>query len=59
MWHDHHGMPDKLWAELQTVFTPEEVIELGMAVANYKGMGQFFAMLGVPAPEIRPPGGQS
>jgi len=51
MWHDHNAMPDDLWAELMTVFTPEEFIELGMAVANYKGMGQLMAMLGVPAPE--------
>jgi alkylhydroperoxidase family enzyme len=52
MWHDHHGMPDDLWDELMRVFTPEEFVELGMAVANYKGMGQFVAMLGLPEPEF-------
>ena len=51
MWHDHNAMPDDLWAELMKVFTPEEFIELGMAVANYKGMGPVMARLGVPAPE--------
>jgi alkylhydroperoxidase family enzyme len=51
MWHDHHALPDDLWAELMRVFSPEEFVELGMAVANYKGMGQLFAMLGIPAPE--------
>jgi alkylhydroperoxidase family enzyme len=51
MWHDHNAMPEDLWSELMRVFTPEEFMELGMAVANYKGMGQLFAMLGIPAPE--------
>jgi alkylhydroperoxidase family enzyme len=51
MWHDHNAMPDELWAELMRLFTPEEFVELGMAVANYKGMGQLMAMLGVPAPQ--------
>ncbi len=50
MWKDHHNMTDDLFAEVMRVFNPEEIIELGMAVANYKGMGQMMAMLGLPAP---------
>ena len=48
MWHDHHDIPDELWTELMGVFTHEEFVEVGMAVANYIGMGQFIAMLGLP-----------
>jgi alkylhydroperoxidase family enzyme len=48
MWHDHHGVNDALWSELKDVFTHEEIVELGMSVANYIGMGQFIAMLGLP-----------
>lgn len=48
MWRDHHGLTDALWSELMSVFTYEEFVELGMSVANYIGMGQLIAMLGLP-----------
>ena len=49
-WHDHNAFDDELWAEITSQFTPEELIELAMSVAQYVGMGKVIAMLGIPNP---------
>jgi alkylhydroperoxidase family enzyme len=49
-WHDHHAIDDELWAQVTAAFTPEELIELGMSLAQYVGMGKLIAALGIPNP---------
>jgi alkylhydroperoxidase family enzyme len=52
-WHDHHGVDDAMWAELRGVFSPSELVELGMSVGQAIAMGKLVAMLGLPNPDFR------
>jgi alkylhydroperoxidase family enzyme len=52
-WDDHHGVDDELWSQLTEVFSPSEVVELGMSVGQAIAMGKLVAMLGVPNPDFR------
>jgi alkylhydroperoxidase family enzyme len=52
-WHDHHAIDDELWAKLNDVFEPSELIELALSVAQNMAMGKVIAMLGVPNPDFR------
>lgn len=53
MWHDHRQMtPEKLRSMLDH-FEPGEVVELGVMIAQFIGMGQLFAALGIPNPAPR------
>ncbi|MBI3328546.1 MAG: carboxymuconolactone decarboxylase family protein [Nitrospinae bacterium] len=44
---DHHKVDDALFAELKRHFTEAEIVELGVSVALYLGLGRFTAVLGV------------
>jgi len=44
---DHHKVDDALFAELKRHFTEAEIVELGVNVALYLGLGRFTAVLGV------------
>ena len=48
------GMTQAFIAELLGEFSESEVIELGMAVAQFIGMGQLIHMLGLPNPGVVP-----
>jgi alkylhydroperoxidase family enzyme len=40
--------------ELRAEFTDPEIVELGLAVAQFIGMGQLIHMLGIPNPAVVP-----
>ncbi len=46
---DHHKIDDAFFAELKQRFTEAEIVELGVTVAIYLGLGRFTAVLGVEA----------
>jgi alkylhydroperoxidase family enzyme len=54
-WHDHNAIDDELWAEVAEQFSPSEIIELTMSIAQNMAMGKMIAMLGVPNPLFRDP----
>jgi AhpD family alkylhydroperoxidase len=44
---DHHSIDAKQWAELNDVFTPQEVVELGLFCATFLGTGRLMKALSV------------
>ena len=50
MWHDHHQVDAAFVAELLALLGPDEFLELATVVAQFIGMGQVFAVLGIPNP---------
>jgi hypothetical protein len=55
MWHDHKQVtPDDVRSLLQW-FSEPEIIEIGVLVGQFMGMGQLFAVLGIPNPVINHP----
>jgi alkylhydroperoxidase family enzyme len=44
---DHLRIDDTLFAELRTHFTEAEIVELGVSVALFLGLGRFNAVLGI------------
>jgi len=44
---DHHKVDEALFAELKRHFTAAEIVELGVNVALFLGLGRFTAVLGV------------
>ncbi len=51
------AMTDECIAEMRCEFSDAEVIELGIAVAQFIGMGQLIHMLGLPNPAFASPDG--
>ena len=50
---DHNAVADDLWADLTAVFTSEEIVDLGIQLAQFIGMGLLMAMLRIPAVSYR------
>jgi alkylhydroperoxidase family enzyme len=44
---DHLKIDDALFAELRRHFTEAEIVELGVSIALFLGLGRFNAVLGV------------
>jgi alkylhydroperoxidase family enzyme len=44
---DHHKVDDAFFVELKRYFTDAEIVELGVSVALFLGLGRFTAVLGV------------
>ena len=49
------AMTDAFMADLRSVFSDPEVIELAISVAQFIGMGQLIHMLGLPNPAFAVP----
>lgn len=54
MHRNPQGMSEQFVAELLDHFDEGEVVELGLAVAQFIGMGQLIHMLGLPNPTVVP-----
>ncbi len=54
MHQNPQGMTQEFIAELLVEFSEGEVVELGLAVAQFIGMGQLIEMLGLPNPSVVP-----
>lgn len=53
--HQHpHDVAPELIAEIRSVFTDAEFVELAYCVAQFIGMGQLIHLLGVPNPDVSP-----
>jgi alkylhydroperoxidase family enzyme len=55
MWHDHRRVTPELIHTMLDHLSEPEIIELGVMVAQFIGMGQLFAALGIPNPIIDQP----
>ena len=45
MAHHHHSMDDVYFDQLRTVFTDEQILELGMMIGQFIGFGRLLAAL--------------
>lgn len=50
MWHDHRRVDAAFVADLLSELSPDQFLELATVVAQFIGMGQVFAVLGIPNP---------
>ena len=44
---DHHKIDDAFFAELKRHFSEAEIVELGVSIGLFLGLGRFTAALGV------------
>ena len=49
-WHDHTKVGPELISRMLAEFEPSEIIEIGVLVSQFIGMGKLFAVLGIPNP---------
>lgn len=52
--HIVHDVDDALLAEMLTVFSEAEFVELGIVIAQFISMGQLVSMLRIPNPDLVP-----
>jgi alkylhydroperoxidase family enzyme len=53
-WHDHRQVGPDLVHEVLEHFSEPEFIELAVMISQFMGMGQLFAVLGIPNPAFVP-----
>jgi alkylhydroperoxidase family enzyme len=44
---EHRGMDDEFWARLHAVYKDEELVDLGLCVAAWLGLGRFNQVFGI------------
>lgn len=48
LYFDHHGITDEQFAQLRTVFSEQEVVELTWALVQFIALGKLISVFGVP-----------
>ena len=48
LYFDHHGIGDEQFAQLRTVFTEQEVVELTWVLVQFIALGKLIYVFGIP-----------